>query len=328
MRIKCFFILFLFSFPLHSGEVISLKDKKVKKIRERKTRTKIKGDGGQVLYWMKSAFNMNSFLADRAWEMESEELKMNHLHIAVTSNRTDLVTYLLETGEFDIDAKDANGNTALHLAATLNNPEMIRLLIEYGADKNAVRDLDGNRPLHLAALSRHVDNVKELLVARVDVNATNKEGNTALHMVALSDFTEQHLDEQDPEEASIVVESQFEVEEKRFSIRGITVMTELIMSRANVDAKNKYKNTPLHLSVESDDPKILEFLLFDAIADPSIENILEETAEKKAKAEGNYQAVEIFLRYNKALEQGGSRERLSISSQDEISEEKNPSCHY
>lgn len=328
MRIQCFFIIFLFSFPLYSGEVISLQDKKVEKIRERKTKTGVGGNGGQVLYWMGSAYNMQSFLEDRSWEMESEVLKMSDLHIAVASNRTDLVIYLLETGQFDIDARDANGNTALHLAATLDNPEMIRLLIEYGADKNAARNLDGGTPLILAAYARHVENVKELLAARVDVHATDHEGNTALHMVVVSNFME-HQMEQEIEETGIVLESQLDIEEEKYSRRGLEVMSELLMSRAKVDAKNKYKNTALHLSVENDDPRLVEFLLFEAVADPSIENILEETAEGKAKAERNYQAVEVFSRYNKALAEGGARESLSISSQDEISEEKdNFPCKY
>ncbi len=258
MRIKCFFILFLFSFPLYSGEVISLKDERVEKIRARKIKMRVGTNGGQVLYWMGSAYNMQSFLEDRAWEMESEELKLSRLHIAVMSNRMDLVTYILETGQFDINARDVNGNTALHFAATLDNPEMIRLLIDAGADKDAARELDGNTPLLLAAHSRHVENVKELLIARVDVHATNHEGNTALHMAALANFME-HQMEQEIEEAGIVLESHIDIEEQRYNRRGIAVISELLMSRAKVDAQNKYKNTPLHLSVENDDPKLIEF---------------------------------------------------------------------
>jgi hypothetical protein len=54
---------------------------------------------------------------------------------AVTSNKPDIVKFLLDEG-VNINAQDELGNTALHYADRMKNTPMIALLIANGADRN------------------------------------------------------------------------------------------------------------------------------------------------------------------------------------------------
>jgi len=62
------------------------------------------------------------------------------------------------------------------------NEEQLAELIAQGHSVNVV-DAVGNTPLHWAASGGHIDTVKLLLKNGVDVNALNKNGDTALHKV-------------------------------------------------------------------------------------------------------------------------------------------------
>ena len=76
------------------------------------------------------------------------------------------------------------GQTPLHLAATYGTPsianhrkEIVELLIAEGADVNT-KDEDGETPLHLAALRGHKEIVELLIAAGADVNATSTPEET------------------------------------------------------------------------------------------------------------------------------------------------------
>jgi ankyrin repeat protein len=63
--------------------------------------------------------------------------------------------------------------------------DIIRLLLEYGADPNIAND-NGNTPLHMAALSKYPNEggwcVEALLKAKADPNRKNNEGKTPLDL--------------------------------------------------------------------------------------------------------------------------------------------------
>ncbi|GFN82712.1 ankyrin [Plakobranchus ocellatus] len=75
------------------------------------------------------------------------------------------------------------GETALHLAA---DTEIIRLLIQAGADLEARNDL-GRTPLLKAAYTGKTDGINVLKKYGADVTAVDKEGNSALHIMVMSD---------------------------------------------------------------------------------------------------------------------------------------------
>ncbi len=58
------------------------------------------------------------------------------LHLAIRRNRTDMIKYLVEDKNADINIKDAAGWTPLMEAVVDNFPEVVKYLMEKGADKS------------------------------------------------------------------------------------------------------------------------------------------------------------------------------------------------
>jgi len=97
---------------------------------------------------------------------------------------------LLEQGA-DLEARDAEGVTALHRAALGDSPELARLLLDRGANLEA-RDEDGGTPLHYAARFGGSPEVVHLLLDRgAALEARDTRGATPLHYaVAAKDSSE------------------------------------------------------------------------------------------------------------------------------------------
>jgi hypothetical protein len=78
----------------------------------------------------------------------------------------------------DVNAKAADGSTALHWAVQRNNPQLVDVLLRSGANaKTATRC--NVPPLYFAALNGNAP-VMERLLAGADANATVYEGQTML----------------------------------------------------------------------------------------------------------------------------------------------------
>jgi ankyrin repeat protein len=89
----------------------------------------------------------------------------------------------------DINARDANGSSALLHAAQIRNTEIAKLLIAAGADVNS-KNNDDRTALMFAAKYGHTEMVKLLIAAGADVNAKDNYGATALIYAALDRKTE------------------------------------------------------------------------------------------------------------------------------------------
>jgi ankyrin repeat protein len=127
----------------------------------------------------------------------------------------------------------AGGATpTLYEAAALGDAARIRTLARTTPAAVAERSPDGWPPLHLAAYFGHGDAVDALLEARADVRAysTNDEGNTALH-AALA------------------------------GRRDHRIVSRLLASGAEVNARAAGGYTPLHIAAFHDDLGVIETLL-------------------------------------------------------------------
>ena len=103
---------------------------------------------------------------------------------AAVLGRVDRVKELVERGA-PIDAKSADGFTALHYAAFFGHAELARFLVDAGAqlDIRAKNDMQVT-PLHSAAAGGHREVALLLIAAGADVNAAQHHGWTALHAAA------------------------------------------------------------------------------------------------------------------------------------------------
>jgi hypothetical protein len=100
------------------------------------------------------------------------------LHNAASSDRKDIVEYLLSLG-ISIDLKDNSGWTPLQWTIQPDLKDMAGFLISKGAQVND-RDISGSTPLHWAVFYARKDMVELLLDRGADVNARDRNGNTPL----------------------------------------------------------------------------------------------------------------------------------------------------
>ena len=105
------------------------------------------------------------------------------LHIAcIFSGNVELVRYLVEEADCDINAKGSNDYTSLHWACEKNQLEIVKFLTSKPECNREAGDEDNNRPLHIACIfSGNVELVRYLVEeADCDINAKGSNDNTSL----------------------------------------------------------------------------------------------------------------------------------------------------
>ncbi len=131
----------------------------------------------------------------------------------------DLATLLLTRGA-NADARAASGITALGAALNAGRIALVDRLLEHGIAVDQ-RLVDEATPLMLAAALGRADGVARLLANRADVLARDAQGNTALHAAAQNAYASA-----DPDAA-----------------RGL--LAQLLDAGAEIDARNQMGQTPL-----------------------------------------------------------------------------------
>ena len=105
------------------------------------------------------------------------------LHIAGLTGRDPKVIELLVQAGGDVNLRAKDNSSPLMLSLTIvPDPAMMRALIASGAQVNAHDEQD--IPLiMMAAMMNHLEAVEVLIEAKADVNARNKDGQSALDVV-------------------------------------------------------------------------------------------------------------------------------------------------
>ena len=107
------------------------------------------GNKPSAIVYFNKKYNMN--LED------TDENKMNALHLAVRNNMENSVIFLLSLG-LDPNIRDKDGCTALHYAVRKGQARIIKKLLQRGADKN-LTDYKGKTPVTIA---KNKDEIKEI----------------------------------------------------------------------------------------------------------------------------------------------------------------------
>ena len=155
---------------------------------------------------------------------------MDYFIKAVTDNLTDEVERLLNE-DFDINYKLPDSNkTALHLAASSGLDAMVYKLIRLGADINA-RDFNLQTPLHEASVKGHKKVVEILVNEDAAIDAQDSDLQTPLfhplfHWLSQTSRTSQadHMD----------------------------IIKLLVDKGADINAKDRYGNVPLHFAINNE----------------------------------------------------------------------------
>ena len=114
---------------------------------------------------------------------------LSALHIAAKKGNANVWKELITTCPDIYEFLDLNGQTALHAAAESGKKEAVEFFLKRPEFESLInkQDKEGNTPMHLAANNGHIE-IACLLRRQgtgVDLNATNKEGFTAMDNVKL-----------------------------------------------------------------------------------------------------------------------------------------------
>jgi E3 ubiquitin-protein ligase mind-bomb len=220
------------------------------------------------------------------------------LHIAAAKGHTEVVKVLLAAGA-DINSVDSDGDAALHFAVYGDRVETMELLIQLGADVNMhnhkhhtalqiavvkpsercvtallkldscnvnLQDDDGDTVLHDAIFRNNLEIIDQLIrCPRIDVTLTNKKTFTVLHQAAFKGniAAVNRLLQSDAVRKLIDVgTADGHTPLHVAAINGFREVTQALieMGKANLNAVNKHRHTPLMLAVTEGRTAIIELL--------------------------------------------------------------------
>lgn len=117
---------------------------------------------------------------------ETDDRGLLPLDIALSTNQEELAQTLVEH-KVNVDQVDHQGASLLHVAIARDDAFSAMFLLKNGARVNVTRPSDLNTPLHLSAEHNDLVDVAEKLVGLgADVNPTNTDDCTPLHVAVLN----------------------------------------------------------------------------------------------------------------------------------------------
>jgi ankyrin repeat protein len=102
---------------------------------------------------------------------------------SIIGGDVDDIQYAISRGA-ELTAADRMGRSVLSIAASQGERGSVDVLIAHGADVNTRLGKHGFSPLHSGAITCNLEACRSLLDAGADVAAKDKEGQTALHLLA------------------------------------------------------------------------------------------------------------------------------------------------
>jgi ankyrin repeat protein len=143
-------------------------------------------DGSTALLWLAHWNDLDTaevLLGAGADANTANDFQMTPLAEACINGNGALVRLLLKSGAKPNTAI-ATGETPLMTCAKTGSEDAVRMLVEYGAAVNAKEPAQNQTALMWAAAERHPSVVKALIEAHADLNASTKQGFTAMHFAA------------------------------------------------------------------------------------------------------------------------------------------------
>eukprot|EP01132_Coremiostelium_polycephalum_P000001 gene1-1_t len=230
----------------------------------------------------------------------TDQMGITALHYAVLAGDEEIVKFLLSKGACQ-NYKDNNQMVPLYIAIRKGHIHLVNLLIA-GAGKDS-QDVDGNTALHVAALSRKVEVIKKLVALGADINIKNKQGLMPIHLMTSQDspsLTPQLIAALGLSETDKM--AHLNIALHNAILAGSLYLTQqLIGLGADVNAKDILGRHPLHVAIQHGYAKMVCPLL-SAGAHIEATDSAGNTALHLAVRKGDLEAV-AFLMSHKAEQQ-------------------------
>ena len=160
----------------------------------------------------------------------------------------------------NIHSRDSAGRTPLHIAVTEQAPaEIIQYILSLGADVNA-HDKNGNTALHTAAAGNFKQNGEILLAAGADVFSPNVAGESVLH-IALTRLEGR----EDWILNSDIIKSADGAGNTPLHFAAqwnlVSVIPQILEKGGDINARNSSGETPLFNAARADSPEMIAALL-------------------------------------------------------------------
>ncbi len=218
--------------------------------------------------------------------------RSGEIHDAAYDGDIERVAQLIKARPDCVNEKNGLGETALHKAAAgvperaiasiggrekekteSDYRQIAEFLLDHKADLDA-RDNPGRTPLHTAAIHGQLEIIKTFVARKSEINAKDTQGWTPLHWVAMHDVPAG----------------------RGMSASAAGVMTILLDSGANVDARGEYGNTPLYIAADySQDSTDIVKVLIARGADVNAKGRNGETPLHRAASRGNIGIIRLLI---------------------------------
>ncbi|XP_045479291.1 26S proteasome non-ATPase regulatory subunit 10-like [Harmonia axyridis] len=188
----------------------------------------------------------------------------------------DVVRNKLEEDPTLLNKQDENKRILLHWACVGGNVKLVTHLIELGSPVDALDDTD-NSPLILSSSAGHYEVVCLLIKNRCNVNQKTSGGHSALQYAASKGWLEICRKLLENQADINIADVRSATPLHRAASKGNTNIVEFLLTfeDLDVDPRDSYGNTPLHLACEEDRQREAK-LLVDHGASLDVRN-----AEKK-----------------------------------------------
>ncbi len=234
--------------------------------------------------------------------------------LALLSDKRILLHLLIENGlaeniKKNVKTCDSEGNTALHAAIERNtDPFIVEMLIQYGAIVD-IQNAMGETPLDMAIRYKKDSSIICLLLEK---SASVSKWPTLYYAIDHGDAMLLQLLLK--KGANVNVKDLFRDTPLHLAIyRSNKEITEILLqNRADVTVKDLCGDTPLHLAIRGNNEEIAEILLNNG-ADVNTQNNDGKTPLDYAREYGDQKLIALFEAY--ANEQHGNEEPPSRSSQ-------------
>nr|CAD7586160.1 unnamed protein product [Timema genevievae] len=189
------------------------------------------------------------------------------LHSAVKANAVECIQLLIVEGGCDVNERGPDGNSPIHCAADLGHEDCLKILLESGkADLNVRTREKECTALHLAAEDGYINCVTLLLEKGAEADARNYRGQTPLHLAAKNqslecvetllkvggcDVNAVDIDHRTPLHAAVSK-----------TLLALDIIETLISWKADVNFRDKYGYTPLHVAALNELSQCVETLIY------------------------------------------------------------------